>query len=88
MARLSIAVACAGAPTANKTYFCDAGSGNCYTRNPAANYSDAAALCESLPGQLVAYSSREKQLLVGACAAPGACICVCCIALNSANWGT
>jgi hypothetical protein len=59
------AVRAAGAPLANRTYFCDPGDNNCYslvsTKLP---YVNASNFCEGMSGQLVAYSSREKQLLV------------------------
>jgi hypothetical protein len=60
---------CAGAPTANKTYFCDAATSNCFVVVAAPrNYSSQKSYCSDvLSGTLVAHSSREKQLLVGGC---------------------
>ncbi len=77
----------AGAPAANKTYFCDAASTTCFAlvATPS-NYSAHKSYCSgTLNGALVAHSSREKQLLVGS--QPGLmargwwaarCGCGCC----------
>ena len=61
--------ACAGAQPANKTYFCDAATSNCFVVVAAPrNYSSQKSYCSDvLSGTLVAHSSREKQLLVGGC---------------------
>jgi hypothetical protein len=58
--------AAAGAPAANKTYFCDAGTSTCFSLLAAPlPYNDHKSYCGStLNGALVAYGSRDKQLLV------------------------
>jgi hypothetical protein len=54
-----------GAPVANRTFFCDPGDFNCYSLVATKmEYANASTFCEGMSGQLVAYTSREKQLLV------------------------
>ena len=58
----------AGAPhPGNKTYFCDAATATCYSLAATPrNYTQHKDYCAStLNGALVAYGSREKQMLVG-----------------------
>ena len=59
----------AGTPASNATFFCEALSGNCFLLRRAApglGFYQAADLCASfVGGNLVVYSSRAKQLLVG-----------------------
>jgi hypothetical protein len=58
--------ATAGAPAANKTYFCDAGTATCFSLLATSlAYSQHKTHCSStLNGALIAYGSRDKQLLV------------------------
>jgi hypothetical protein len=55
-----------GAPAANKTYFCDSATSNCYivVTLGSSNFSVAKDYCEAIGGGLVSHSSREKQLQV------------------------
>ena len=71
------APAAAGAPAANKTYFCDAGTATCFSLLAAPlAYSQHKSTCASaLNGVLVAYGSRDKQLLVGGTSAAAVLLC-------------
>ena len=55
----------AGAPAANKTFFCDAEGVSCFSRSSAPlNFSSASATCTRLKGSLVLPTTAAKQLAV------------------------
>ena len=55
----------AGAPNANASFFCDAGSGQCFAYVTAPmSQPNASAFCAKQGGSLVAYTSASKQLMV------------------------
>jgi hypothetical protein len=63
----------AGAPPANGTFFCDAGSQQCYMYQTALmTQANASSYCSAVGGHLVAYRSAPQQLMVevGGCSLP------------------